>query len=271
MTTTTSTVTTPRSRTAVRGPGLRPVLHYTWHSTYLTAKNVGYVIFTFTLPLVMYVLFSQLFGSAPSEAGVDYSALIMVSMGSYGALGAAMSGGAYLAVERKSGWFRQLGLTALPPQSFLWARAAVTMILVLPSVLVVDLAGFLIGGVRAPLGVWLASIGLVWIALIPMIVLGLVIGLWVKTEAVGGLTTLLLMALALLGGLWLPLELMPSTLQLIGRALPSYWIGELGRFPFLPAGTAFPWVGIAVLAGWAGLLTLLGALGYRRAIASSRR
>ncbi|MFC7622761.1 ABC transporter permease [Microlunatus sp. GCM10028923] len=271
MSTISSTASRTRAGAATRRSGLRPMLHYTWHSTYLTAKNVGYVIFTFTLPLMMYILFSQLFGGAPSEAGVNYSALIMVSMGSYGALGAAMSGGAYLAVERKSGWFRQLGLTALPPQSFLWARAAVTMILLLPSVLVVDLAGFLIGGVRAPLGVWLASIGLIWLSLIPMIVLGLVIGLWVKTEAVGGLTTLLLMALALLGGLWMPMEFMPPTLQLIGQALPSYWIGQLGQFPFLPADTAFPWTGIAVLAGWGGLLTLMGVLGYRRAIASSKR
>lgn len=250
---------------------LSPVLHYTLHSTYLTVKNISFVIFSFTLPVIMYVLFSQMFGSAPAPSGVNYSALIMVSMGSYGALGAAMSGGAYLAVERRSGWFRQLGLTALPPRSFLWAKAIVIMIIVLPSLLLVFAAGFGIGGVRAPIGSWLASIGLIWLALIPLAILGIAIGVWVKTEAVGGVTTILLMALAMLGGLWMPLELMPPALQTIGHVLPSFWIGELGRYPFLPAGTPFPWTGLAVLAAWAAAVTILGALGYRRAVATSKR
>jgi ABC-2 type transport system permease protein len=254
-----------------RKSGFRPVLHYTWHSTLLTVRNVGFVVFSFSLPVIMYLLFSQMFGSVPAPSGVSYSALIMVSMGSYGALGAAMSGGAYLAVERKSGWFRQLGLTALPPRSFLWAKSAVIMVLVLPSVALVFAAGFLIGGVRAPLGAWLASIGLIWLALIPVAVLGIAVGVWVKTEAVGGVTTMLLLALALLGGLWMPIELMPAAMQGLAPALPSYWVGALGRFPFLPAGTPFPWVGLAVLAAWTAAMTVAGALGYRRAVAMSKR
>jgi len=250
---------------------LRTVLHYTAHSTWLTVRNVGFVIFSFTLPVIMYVLFSQMFGAAPAPSGVNYSAVIMVSMGSYGALGAAMSGGAYLVVERRSGWFRQLSLTALPPRAFLWARAIVIMVLVLPSLVLVFAAGFLVGGVRAPIGVWLASIGLIWLGLIPLAELGIAIGVWVKTEAVGGVNTILLLVLALLGGLWMPMDLMPAALQAVGRLLPSYWVGELGRFPFLPAGAPFPWAGLAVLAGWAAVVTLLGALGYRRAVATSKR
>ncbi len=269
---TTATIpATSGSKTGSRRRRFRPVLHYTAHSTFLTAKNIGFVVFSFSLPVIMYVLFSQMFGSSQAPSGVNYSALIMVSMGSYGALGAAMSGGAYLAVERKSGWFRQLGLTALPPQSFLWAKSVVIMILVLPSIVLVFLAGFVIGGVRAPAGAWLASIGLIWISLIPLAVLGIVVGVWVKTEAVGGVSTMLLLALALLGGLWMPVELMPSGLQAVAPALPSYWVGALGRYPFLPEGTPFPWIGLAVLAGWAVAMTVAGALGYRRAVATSKR
>ena len=76
--------------------------------------------------------------------------MIMVSMAAYGSLGAAMSGGAQLALERRSGWFRQLSITALPPRSFLWAKAAVIMLIVLPALLLVFAAGYVVGGVRAP-------------------------------------------------------------------------------------------------------------------------
>ena len=99
-----------------------------------------------------------------------------------------MSGGAQLAVERRSGWFRQLIITTLPPRSFLWARAAVIMLIVLPALVLVFLAGCLIGGVGRR---WrLAGLARPALAgLIPMTVLGIVIGLWVKAEAVQGVTT----------------------------------------------------------------------------------
>ena len=74
----------------------------------------------------------------------------------------------------------------------------------------------------------------------------------------------------MLGGLWFPVQIMPSVMQTIAHTLPSYWLAELGRWPFLP-GTAFPWAGVAVLLVWSIVLTGLGALGYRRATADSKR
>jgi ABC-2 type transport system permease protein len=191
-------------------------------------------------------------------------------MAAYGSLGAAMGGGAQLALERRSGWFRQLSLTALPPRAFLWAKAAVIMLVVLPALVLVFAAGFVVGGVRAPVGAWLVSLVLMWLALIPMTILGVVVGLWVKGDAVQGLTTLLLLVLSMLGGLWFPVQIMPSVMQTIAHTLPSYWLAELGRWSFLP-GAAFPWAGVAVLLVWSIVLTGLGALGYRRATADSKR
>ena len=87
---------------------------------------------------------------------------------------------------------------------------------------------------------------------------------------VQGLTTLALLLLSMLGGLWFPVEIMPSLMQSVAHALPSFWVAELGRYPFLPSGE-FPWTGIWVLVGWSAALTVLGALGYRRAAANSKR
>ncbi|GAA3690763.1 ABC transporter permease [Microlunatus aurantiacus] len=267
MITTDATLATETPRRPVGWP---PPVHYALHSTWLTMKNFAFVVFAVGLPLVLYVVFSQTFtaGAGP-DAGL-VSAMIMVSMAAYGALGAAMSGGAQLATERRSGWFRQLSITTLAPREFLLAKAAVIMVLVLPSLVLVFAAGFLLGGVRLPVGVWLASLGLMWAALIPLAILGIVIGLWVKAEAVGGVTTLVLLVLAMLGGLWLPMEMMPPAAQALAHALPSYWLAELGRWPMLP-DTSFPWTGVLVLLAWVVGLTVLGALGFRRATASSKR
>jgi ABC-2 type transport system permease protein len=263
------TTTTAPIRVLV-SPRLPAALHYTVRSAILTANNFGFVIFSIAMPVLLYVIFDMLYGSADAGNGVNFAAMIMVSMAAYGSLGAAMSGGAQLAVERRSGWFRQLSITSLPPRVFLWAKAAVIMLIVLPALVLVYAAGAVVGGVRAPVVEWLASLGLMWLALIPMTLLGVVIGLWVKAETVQGLTTLTLLALSLLGGLWFPVELMPGAMQSVAHALPSYWLAELGRYPFLH-GTSFHWTGVAVLLAWVVGLTVLGGLGYRRAAASSKR
>ena len=261
----TTTLTTPAAERRLPAP-----LHYTLHSAALTAKRFSFVIFSVGMPLILYVVFTRMYATADDGSGINWAAMIMISMAAYGSLGAAMGGGAQLALERRSGWFRQLSITALPPRAFLWAKAAVIMLVVLPALVLVFAAGFVIGGVRAPLGAWLASLALMWLALIPMTILGVVVGLWVKGDAVQGLTTLLLLVLSMLGGLWFPVQIMPSVMQTVAHTLPSYWLAELGRWPFLP-GTAFPWAGVAVLLVWSIVLTGLGALGYRRATADSKR
>lgn len=261
----TTMLTDRRPSRAVPAP-----IHYAAWSTWLTLKNFAFVIFAVGMPLVLYLVMSQAFARGAGDDAALVSAMIMVSMAGYGALGAALSGGSQLALERRSGWFRQLSLTGLAPRSFLLAKAGVIMVLVLPSLLLVFGAGWLIGGVRLPVTVWLTSLGLMWLALVPLAILGIVIGLWVKAEAVGGVTTLVLLLLAMLGGLWLPVDMMPSAMQTLASALPSFWLAELGRWPMLP-GAAFPWTGVLVLLGWVMGLTVLGGLGFRRAAASSKR
>ena len=155
---TTTTGETPGTETGPRAAiRWRAALHYATSSVRLLSRNWGFVLFSVAMPVLLYVLFDQLFygsgtdstdstdGTDGSVGGVSGSAIIMVSMACYGSLGAAMSGGAQLAVERRSGWFRQLSLTTLPSRAFLWARAAVIMILVLPALLLVFLAGFAVG------------------------------------------------------------------------------------------------------------------------------
>ena len=38
-----------------------PALHYTLHSTMITAKNWSFVLFSVGLPVVLYLVFSQMF------------------------------------------------------------------------------------------------------------------------------------------------------------------------------------------------------------------
>lgn len=266
---TTEINTTEINTTQTSTTRIPAVLWYAAHTARLTIKNWPYLIFTLAMPVIMYLVFTGLWGTDQVVPGVSYATVIMVQMAAYGALGAAMSGGAVIALERRSGWFRQLTITALAPRSFLIARTATVLTLVLPALALVFAFGYAVGGVRAPISAWVVSALLMWLALVPLAALGLVIGIWVKGEAAQGATTLIMLLLSLAGGLWFPAEMMPATMQSLAQTLPSYWIAYLGRWPFV--GGSFPGTGLVVLAVWTVALVLLGGLGYRRAAAHSKR
>jgi len=246
----------------------RVTLYYAAQSTAQLGRNIFFLIFTIAMPLVMYVLFSQLFGQQ-SFGATNVSALIMVALGAYGAFGAAINGGALLQVERRTGWFRQLQLTALTPAGFVIGKLVAAMVAVLPALAVVFLAGATIGGVEGDPVAYLAAAGIVWLAMVPMVVLGLAISLWVKLEAVQAVLTIVMMVLAIVGGMFFPSQLFPEWLQAVGSWTPTYWIVQLGQWPFV--GGDFPWLGVLMLAGWLAILGVVTMLGFRHAVRTSRR
>ncbi len=238
-------------------------LTYTLISARSTFRNTRFVIFTMALPLVMYLLFNGLYGTEQEpSSGLNASAYLMVSMAAYGGLGAAINSGARIAIERQTGWNRQLRLSALSPRAYIVSKSAVSLLVALPAIVLVFLAGLLVGHVHMPMQTWIgAGLG-IWLALIPFAVAGLVIGSVVGADAVQPLTVLVYMAMSILGGLWFPVEQLSPFLRGVAKVLPSYWVGETGRSVL--AGQTIPLVGIVVLAGWTVGLGLIGTVAYRR-------
>lgn len=248
--------------------GTQRLLHYLAQSILIQLRDWAFLGFVIVMPTTIYLFFAGMYGDAGGDSGVDVAAVMMVMMATYGGLGAAMNAGSQLQSERSSGWFRQLMLTSLAPAQFVLAKILTAIAVLIPAIGTVFLAGAA-RGVRLDALTWAASLGLIVTALLPMILLGLVIGLWFKPQTATAVTTLSMMALAMLGGLWVPLQLMPDVLQAIGRLLPSYWASQIGAWPLI--GGDFPWLGVVVLVAWLTVLAAVGALGYRRAVRTSRR
>ncbi|WP_229674081.1 ABC transporter permease [Nakamurella endophytica] len=237
-------------------------LTYAAMSARATFRNARFVLFTVALPLALYLLFNGLYGGRGDEAGITVGAYLMVSMAAYGGIGAAINAGARIAVERQTGWNRQLRLSALTPRGYMAAKSAVSLLVALPAILLVFLAGALVGHVRMPLHLWLGGGLAVWLSLIPFAVVGLVIGFVATVDSTQSLTVLVYMAMAVLGGLWIPVEQLSPFLQHLARAVPSYWTAQIARDVL--AGVALPLRGIGVLLAWTVVLAALGAVAYRR-------
>lgn len=232
-------------------------------------RDWSFLVFIIAMPVTMYLFFTSIYGGdADDPAGAVIAAVMMVTMATYGGLGAAMNAGASIQSERSSGWFRTLMLTPLNPAEFVAAKVLTAVTVVMPALLTVFAAG-VVRGVRLDPPVWAATFGLLLAALLPMVLLGLSIGLLFKPQTASAVTTLTMLALSMIGGLWVPLEMMPGAMQAVGRLTPSYWAGQIGSWPLM--GGAFPWRGVQVIAVWSILLLILGALSYRRAVRTSRR
>lgn len=235
-------------------------LGYTWISARLTFRNTRFVLFTVALPVVMYLLFNSLYGTEVAD-GVNVGAYLMVSMAAYGGIGATINAGARIAIERQVGWNRQLRLSALDPRSYVVCKAAVALLVALPAILLVFLAGSLAGSAGLTWQQWLGCGVALWLSLIPFGLLGVVIGYAASVDAAQSLTMLVYMGLAILGGLWMPVTAFPTVLQQVAKALPSYWAAEIGRAPL--AHAAPPVTGVLVLAGWTVALAAIGIRAYR--------
>ncbi|MEZ0070768.1 ABC transporter permease [Planotetraspora sp. GP83] len=226
-----------------------------------TLRDGGYVVFGIAMPVVMYLVFTNL-GLAPGDK--HYAAIFtMVSMAAYGALGGAFNNGSGLAEDRAMGWLRQLRLTPLTPGQVVTGKVVTGVVAVVPSIAAVLLTGALVNHVTLAPGQWLAIVGLLWAGTIPFSLLGLGNGyrLTGQTAAMANVATML--SLSIVGGLWVPTTGFPSWLRAIAEWTPSNsyaslsWHVAFGEAPTLRE--------VAILCGWLAAFGLYAMYGYRRA------
>ncbi|MFD0349057.1 hypothetical protein ACFQ0M_29425 [Kitasatospora aburaviensis] len=107
-----------------------------------TLRNRKYLLFTVLYPALMYVFFINAYGARGLAGGLPVKTYFMVSMATFGAVGSVLTGSAQrISLERKSGWTRQLRLTALPGRAYTVAKIAASAVTTLPAILVVFAVG----------------------------------------------------------------------------------------------------------------------------------
>jgi ABC-2 type transport system permease protein len=205
-------------------------------------RNVRYVGISLGFPVVFYMLFLHNEHPTAHIAGTTWRTYFMVSMASFGAMVASLNaGGTRLAAERASGWTRQLRVTPLPPWSYVATKIAASMVIALPVILVVELTGLVLGGVRLGLGTWTALTVVLWASAVPFAALGALVGFVASSD-------------------------LPVVLRHVAAFLPSYrdasvgWAVVAGRAPGLGDG--------GILLGYAVLLGLV--VTWRHRVEESR-
>ncbi|WEH42100.1 ABC transporter permease [Streptomyces sp. AM 2-1-1] len=229
-----------------------------------TLRDGAFLVFGAGMPVLMYLLFTNIGGDAGGGAGEDdWKAYSMTGMAAYGALGSSMAVGTGIAADKSLGWLRQLRITPLAPSRVVVGRAVSGSVTVLPAIVVVLLAGALVNGIRLDWWQWGALTGLLWLGTLPFTLLGIGNGYRLTPQGTGVVNVACMTGFAVAGGLWFPLDALPGWMRSVGARTPAHGFADLGWTTV--AGQAPHPASLATLAAWTALFGGYAVLSYRRA------
>jgi ABC-2 type transport system permease protein len=223
-----------------------------------TFRNRRFFFFSLAFPLLLFLTVGGSQRDTQIAPGVPFLEYYMVGMAGWGAMTAVLAGGARISMERAAGWVRLLRLTPLSVTGYFRAKILTGYAMGALTLLLLYGAGIALG-VRLPLQDWLQMTGLILVALVPVAILGILLGHLLTPDsmgpALGGLSALL----AFVGGAWF---VPTGFLANLGEYVPSYWLTQAGRMTV--AGGAWPAKGWLVIAAWSLVLAVLATRAYRR-------
>lgn len=236
---------------------------YIWLELRRLARSPGMLILTVVMPLLSYLIFTNIPGLTGQERGVA-ATYAMVSMAGYGAVGALLNYASGVVVDRSIGWMRQLRLTPLSPVRVVAGKGLAAMVTAVVPVAALCAAAVLVNGVRLDAGQWLAVVPLLWLGAAPFALLGLGMGYLATAQTVQPLNLLVYLGMSVAGGLWLPLEALPGWVAAAGRWLPTHAYADMSwqvAFGGSPTVTD-----LVTLAAWTAAFGALAVAGFRRSV-----
>lgn len=227
-------------------------------------RNKRSFFFSLAFPLALFLVFGGSTRGQQIDFGsfsIGYTLYYMVGLAGYGAMIASVSGGARIATERTAGWTRQLRLTPLPVFTYFRTKVLTAYLMALISIVLIFAAGIGFGVRISPFSRWLEMTGLMLVALLPFIALGILVGHLLTPDSIGPAIGGGSAFFGFLGGAWFPLQ-HGSVLAKIGEYIPSYWLTQASHTGI--GGNAWAVKGWLVIAAWTVVASLLAAQSYRR-------
>ncbi|MFC7263221.1 ABC transporter permease [Streptomyces lutosisoli] len=223
-----------------------------------TLRDTGFVIGGIAMPVMMYLLFTNLGGGDDG----DWKTASMVGMAAYGAVGSALNTGGGVSEDKGIGWLRQLRVTPMAPREVVLGRALTGSVTVLPAIVAVLAAGGLVNGVRLDVWQWAAIAVLLWLGSLPFTLLGLGNGYRLTAQTTGVANMVCNLGLSVVGGLWFPLALFPGWLRSLSAYTPTNRFAQLGVS--VADGHAPALGAVVVLTAWLLAFGFYAVVSYRR-------
>ncbi|WP_017570770.1 ABC transporter permease [Nocardiopsis halotolerans] len=234
--------TPPSPAASVRLPGaLRVGLSRGWLEIREFAHEWESVIFTFSLPSLILVMFSSVFDGmfGTDVAAVDYYLPGLVAMGlmsvSFQTLGTTVAN------ERERGGLRRLRGTPMPPSAYFVGKTVLVLFLALGQVALLLGVAALAFDARLPDDpaswatlAWVFALGTVACSLLGIAVSSLAR----SVRSASGVVVLPFLVLQFVSGIFVPVAALPDRVLDAASLFPLLWMAQGLRAAFLPAGMA---------------------------------
>ena len=222
-------------------------------------RNRRYLIFAVALPVGLYLVMVSAYQGQDTLGGVSVKAYFMVSMATLGVVSASMNTNAMrIALERKSGWARQLRLTALPGYGYVAAKVASTAVSTLPAILVTFAVGYA-EGVKLSASEWLGLGLILWLGGFAFAALGVALGYAAAPDSLQPIVMIVYMTLLMLGGTYFQIG---GSFGDFAKWTPVALYNQLGRV--VQNGGSIGAGAVSAIIAYAAAFALLAAFLYQR-------
>lgn len=231
-----------------RSPGLFALVFEQARAEFLqNLRAPEFLVGTVAIPVLLFLMFGLPNANDTLPGGTRVSTLMMVSFGAYGVLSLAIfTFGVDVASERGRGWLTLMRATPLPAWVYFAGKLAMVALFGMLILLALFGTGYLLAGVRLPLGGWLATFGMLLAGALSFSTLGFALGYLARPKAASTVANLVYLPLSFASGFFFPLSELPQVVQRLAPYLPTYHYGQLAWRAVAAPGDA------AAFVGWSG-------------------
>jgi len=188
----------------------------------------AYSLSTVLFPLMFYCFFGLMMGREQANGLMPMARYTLATYGAFSVMGATLFAfGVGIAVERGLGWMQVKRASPMPPAAYFLAKGVVSVAFGAIVVALLFGLGAAFGGVRMPLGQWLAMGGALVAGAIPFCALGLAIGNFAGPNSAPAMVNMIYLPMAFCGGMWIPFQFLPRGIQAIAPLLPSFHLSQI--------------------------------------------
>ncbi|MCR4402903.1 MAG: ABC transporter permease [Firmicutes bacterium] len=183
-------------------------------------------------------------------------AMALMQLGLFGAMRAVSL--------REQKVLKSLGATPLRRGLLLVSEVVVRITMALIQTVLIVVIGYTVFRVKI-LGSWPALLGAVLLGALTFVSMGYMIAAFPKTEEAGvGFVQIVQFPMMFLSGIFFPIEIMPSFLRPVVRAMPLSYLGDLLRQIMVAAPPEYsPATDVGVLVAWAVVSFIVAARFWR--------
>jgi ABC-2 type transport system permease protein len=198
------------------------------------------VVFTFALPVILLVIFGQIFHGNIGHTGISFRQYFAAGIIATGIMSVTFVNlGVAIAIERDSGALKRLAGTPMPPAAYFAGKAISALVIAALEVVVVVGAGVALLGLRLPdsAGQWLTFGWVFLLAVVTCSLLGIAVSSVPRSaQSASAVINLPYLVLSFISGVYFVFSSLPQSLQHLAALFPLKWMCQGLRSVFLPAG-----------------------------------